>query len=200
MQGQVSKDVEEWRKGWWRVIFEGPTVRTQPVMSMNREVMNRSGHQHGRGEAILGVWLALFPEKYIYIYTHVRSSPTSPPRWLSFSFSGKTTIHLLSYSCRVGEIEYIRSIPIHIKASEIHPLIQAYVGIHVGTRNWPSIYICIHVLGILLVSLYLFLLPIPGYLLPVRYRTPSCQNHDQAKLRFHRCELKRSIEESKFSL
>jgi len=27
------------------------------VLSMNREVMNRSGHQHGRGEAILGIWL-----------------------------------------------------------------------------------------------------------------------------------------------
>lgn len=26
------------------------------VLSMNREVMNRSGHQHGRGEAILGIW------------------------------------------------------------------------------------------------------------------------------------------------
>ena len=164
MQGQVSKDVEEWQKGWWewRVIFEGPTVRTQPVMSMNREVMNRSGHQHGRGEAILGVWLALFPEKYIYIYIYRRSflphfSPSLTLLFFLWQDHNPPSIH----SCRVGEIEYIRSIPIHIKASEIHPLIQAYVGIHVGTRNWPSIYIYIYiyfayVLGILLVSLYLF--------------------------------------------
>lgn len=35
------------------------------VTSMNREVMNRSGHQHGRGEAILGIGPVLLSEKYI---------------------------------------------------------------------------------------------------------------------------------------
>ena len=102
---------------------------------MNREVMNRSGHQHGRGEALLGVWLALFPEKYICTFVPLFFSPYR----LSLFLSRRATTYPLSISCAisvVGEIENIQSsIPIHIKASEIHPLIQAYVGIHVGTRH-----------------------------------------------------------------
>lgn len=81
--------------------------------------MNRSGHQHGRGEAILGIWLALFPEKYIYIYIYMSISLFLYPS-LSCNTS---TLPFSTYITMVDEIEYIRSVPIHIKASEIHPFL-----------------------------------------------------------------------------
>jgi len=57
--GLMLKDKERQKAA--RVRDTGRFSRAQQnvasVLSMNRKVMNRSGHQHGRGEAILGIWL-----------------------------------------------------------------------------------------------------------------------------------------------
>lgn len=99
--------------------------------------------------------------------------------------SRKTTTYPLSIPCTmaaVGEIEYIRSIPIHIKAPEIQPLIQAYVGIHVGTRHQKLTTHTLCTRSWYSSCFSLFILPLfpDTWRVPGRYRTSSCQNHRTA--------------------
>lgn len=61
-----------------QVGFRGPGRNVASVLSMNRKVMNRSGHQHGRGEAILGIWLAsCLKNAHVCIHVHTYISVTS---------------------------------------------------------------------------------------------------------------------------
>jgi len=48
------------------LVFEDLAIAS--ALSMNRELMNRAGHQHGRGEAILGIWPGPCPKKYTYMH------------------------------------------------------------------------------------------------------------------------------------
>jgi hypothetical protein len=68
------------------LVFEDLAIAS--ALSMNRELMNRVGHQHGRGEAILGIWPGPCP-KNIHICTRVYRLGTLDPSVIRTSGDGQ---------------------------------------------------------------------------------------------------------------
>lgn len=119
---------------------------------------------------------------WLAVYVHMCATLLSSyPRTLSFSQDLNLPPAIPYTIAAVGEIECKRSVPIHIKASEIHPLIQAYVGIHVGTRHQKltAYVLCPRPRYSSCFSLFiLFLCPDTWPVLRARKIShPSCQKH-----------------------